>query len=756
MKSPTLRAASILCLMGLLVVEAPANEPGKQGTWEKLADSPRDVAGRESCPGMDGAWVYVPQWRGFLLYGGCSPTYSNEGWFFDPDTKEWTILWAHDALSYDRAKKQWRALMPRDIVWSLDRPGPARGQAVIAVGKTVYLFGGHPTLNWQGNGRHQRADFLGATKLGTWTLSPATGRFQHLGDEGPAGATRAVYDSANYLIVTAPEGPWAAARKNPIHVFSPATGKWESRPLTGGPPQARYVGWAYDAKARKCVYFAEHGETWTYDAARNEWKNMKPAQAPRPRRHAAMAYDAAAGLTVLHGGVTYPDKKDAPHAFDLHRKAIAFDDTWVYDAARNEWRELRPATSPPKIHSARDLLAYDPDRKMLVLYDVAIGVWAYRGEAGGAMPAAKPRPVPLPLLTARKPPGPYVRDARVRGWQEKIKSLADDSWLDSGVQVPTLGCQGITYDSKNRCIPQLGGCGGAVFSTPDDYGYHNQLWVFDMEVGKFYLRRPHHNSRPHGEGIGDLRAAAGCTRGFCFDTHRGVIWAQAGMNYGWRGGMTIRSYDVARDTFGKGGPDPGTPIGQCDQLVYDAKHDVVVYADTWNARKTFLYDPRTNKWSDGGPCPEFDKPGGNLQVYINRVYDPEVGVIMILPRGKAMKTFAYDVATRKWRDLNPKGSAEVPYCTIPGIVYDSRNRAVILIKSDHNSSDALTGQVRILDLATNTWKEGTPLPARLCLNMGSAAYDANHNLVLCTTGSGGKLWFYRYKGGCPADAFLAK
>ncbi len=181
--------------------------------------------------------------------------------------------------------------------------------------------------------------------------------------------------------------------------------------------------------------------------------------------------------------------------------------------------------------------------------------------------------------------------------------------------------------------------------------------------------------------------------------------------------------------MGKGGPDPGTPIGQCDQLVYDAKHDVVVYADTWNARKTFLYDPKTNKWSDGGPCPKFDKPGGNLQVYINRVYDPEVGVIMILPSGGAMKTFAYDVATKKWRDLDPKGSAEVPYCTIPGIAYDSRNRAVILIKSDHNSSDALSGQVRILDLATNTWKEGTPLPAKLCLNMGSAAYDANHNLA---------------------------
>src|SRR5262249_44866740 len=72
---------------------APANVRA-DGTWEKLADPPKDVAGRECSPGMDGAWVYVPQWRGFLLYGGSSPTYSNEGWFFDPDAKEWTLLWA--------------------------------------------------------------------------------------------------------------------------------------------------------------------------------------------------------------------------------------------------------------------------------------------------------------------------------------------------------------------------------------------------------------------------------------------------------------------------------------------------------------------------------------------------------------------------------------------------------------------------------------------------------------------------------------
>jgi hypothetical protein len=40
MKPLTLHAAAVLCLIGLLVNEARANEPGKQCTWEKLADPP--------------------------------------------------------------------------------------------------------------------------------------------------------------------------------------------------------------------------------------------------------------------------------------------------------------------------------------------------------------------------------------------------------------------------------------------------------------------------------------------------------------------------------------------------------------------------------------------------------------------------------------------------------------------------------------------------------------------------------------------
>ena len=745
-------ASRLLVLVASLCTMTKARA---DGTWEKLADPPKDVAGRECSPGMDAAWTYVPQWKGFLLYGGCSPTYSNEGWFFDPDKKEWTLLWAHDALAYDKARKQWQVVMPRDLDWSLDRPGPSRGQGAIAIGDTVYLFGGYPDIEWKSDGRHRRDDFFGATKLGTWRLSPATGKFEHLGDDGPKGMVRAVHDVANNWIVTAPT---LVKNEAVMHVLDPKTDKWEARKVVGGPQATEPACWAYDARIKKCVYWSVEGKTWTYDAGANKWQDMQPDQAPPTRLHAGMCFDVASGLTILQGGVVWPKTptKSNAHAFFPDAGGVALDDTWAYDGVKNEWRQMRPAESPLKIHSARDMIAYDADRQSPVLYDVSSGVWAWRS---GAAPAAnvKVRSAPLPKLTAKEPPTTRAEDPKVEAWEKTIKNLADDAWVESDLLAPVLGCESLSYDAKNRCIAQFGGCGGALFATKDDNSYHNQVWLLDMDVGRYFLRRAHHQWRPHGEGVGDLRVGSGCTRSFCFDPVRQTMWLQGSANYGWKGGMTIRTYDVAKDTFGPGGAHPGVQIGQGDQLICDSKNDLVVWADTWHSQKTYLYDPKTNKWSEGGPCPPVDKKANGVVCNVARVYDPKIGVIMVMPSDGKMKTFVYDVEGKKWRDLAPAGSEKVPWCDQPGISYDSRNRALIFITSGHSSpSAAPAGTVRILDLATNTWKEGAAAPTQANLNHGAATYDVNHNLVICKFGGNPKFWFYRYKGGCPKDAFAAE
>lgn len=39
--------------------------------------------------------------------------------------------------------------------------------------------------------------------------------------------------------------------------------------------------------------------------------------------------------------------------------------------------------------------------------------------------------------------------------------------------------------------------------------------------------------------------------------------------------------------------------------------------------------------------------------------------------------------TKAWRDLAPKNQEQVPQSALPGVAYDSRNRAILLVKSDH-------------------------------------------------------------------------
>jgi hypothetical protein len=747
-------------------------------TWVKLADPPKDVAGRESPPGTDGAWVYVPEWKGFLLYGGTSPTYSNEGWFFDPDKREWTLLWPHDSLV--KTETGWKVSLPRDQVWSLDRPAPARahGVAYDSARKQVVFFGGHPTADHarnSGDPRLTRESWLGPAKLGTWTLDPATAKFRHLTETGPAGISRGVYDSANQLVVAMPmrRGPHAQNPEPPglTWVYTPAKAKWDVRTSPAAPRPFQYSGFTFDAKAKKCIYFNGYGETWTYDAVADVWTDAKPAQAPPPRRHAAFCYDEARGVSILHGGVHHP--RSGPEAFSIHasHNGIHLADTWCYDAARNEWSELKPDASPPKASTARDPVAYDSDRKTVVLYDVSTGVWALRFK--GEMPSIKATlPAAAVQAAAPKSRGKPPADPSIKAWQDKLKNLPDNTWLDLGIPVPAQGCKNISFDPVNHCLVMLGGCGGPMFATADDYGYNNQIWMLDMQVGKYALRRAHHVWGPLDTDYRSTRMGPGCTRGSCFDSIRNVLWTSGGNGWSGVGTTHLQSYDVATDRFSTCAPAGPWGDGECGMFVHDPKNDLLVYTDGRRHKKTYIYDPKQKTWTDGGPVPLTTDE--TLTMFSSRVYDPEVGIVAIFPTVKdwkigdpppakgakleqlGMRTFAYDVKTRKWRDLAPKNEDKLPYCGMPGVAYDSRNRQVLLLKSDHGDIQPLDpkvpyGTLWTLDLASNTWQEA-PSGPNAKLNLASMAYDPNLNLAICRFGHKG-LWVYRRKGDCPADAF---
>jgi hypothetical protein len=312
-----------------------------------------------------------------------------------------------------------------------------------------------------------------------------------------------------------------------------------------------------------------------------------------------------------------------------------------------------------------------------------------------------------------------------------------------------------------------------MFAGPDDFSYNNQVWLLDMQVGRFALRRSHHVWGPDDAEFNLTRLGPGCTRGNCFDGNRNVIWTAGGNGWSGVGAYSLQYYDVASDRFSRAGTPNPWGGGESGMFVYDAMNDKIVYLDGRRSGKTYIYDPKTGKYSDGGPCPPSISEG--LSMFSSRVYDPELGVIAIVPSLRdwkvgdppfkrdgitadkvAMRTFAYDVTTQKWRDLAPKNQDKVPICGMPGISYDSRNRAIMMVKSDHGDVKPLDptvpyGSLRVLDLATNSWSELKAGPSAK-LYMASMTYDPRLNLTLCRFSHKG-LWAYRWKGECPEKAF---
>ncbi len=756
---------------------ASGQQSAKTYDWVMLAGPPRDLVDREMPPGLDGAWCYIPELQGFLLYGGCSPRFTNEGWLFAPASDTWRLLWPDDSLRYDSKTGRWRVLRPSQIIWSHDRPGPARGRAMVYVPEKglIYLFGGFP---------NKRREWFGKTKVGTWALDPKTLTFRYISSDGPRGLTRGVYDSKAKRIVAAPERSQKREGSAVTWVFDPATETWEARRSDPAPRASPHPAFTFDERIGQSVYFSEYGETWTYDALSNRWTRRKPAQSPPPRRHAGMCFHPRLGVSILHGGIHHLSDGGKPwsrHSHDAFRSSrkelgVQYNDTWSYNAVTNEWKRLDVSHRPPAVASPRGCFAYDPTRSRCVLYDPAIGCWAYgssdvarSGRPDDVKTVVDDRVVPRQETLARRA---TERTKEARLWQTRLKSLKDDAWLDTQLGKPTQGCLNFEYDAANRCLVWIGGCNGAVFSTYEQYSYNNQVILLDMDTGTWYQRRANHVWDPAFEAYIQCRPGNGCGRALCYDATRKTMWTLGGVtSIGFAGTRGLQSYDVGTDRFSPAFPSiPG--YGANCGLVHDPIHDVLVAAagQYKDICATHLFDLKTKRWRPAAPHPP------KFSLYTRILFDRQVGVLMItmLPKqwklgdpipqrpgddltGYAMRTFAYDVGADRWSDLAPENEHHVPVSDLPGLAYDSRNRVIIMVENPAREAGYRAPrrrrQVWILDLEENTWKQGTSTPPMQGINKCSLVYDPNHNVVIC--GERNRIYLYRYRGGCPEDAFVS-
>jgi hypothetical protein len=155
---------------------------------------------------------------------------------------------------------------------------------------------------------------------------------------------------------------------------------WRRHPAAGEAPGPRHHhAMAFDAARRRLVLYggidASDGwptDTWEWDRVR--WSRVSTAGGPGERAHHAMTFDAARGQVVLRGGT--------------RRDRVSPTDTWVWNGRLWE----RAAVDGPGPGDGYRL-AYDPSRRVTVLFGGETVTWDGRAwmrrAPSGATPAAR-------------------------------------------------------------------------------------------------------------------------------------------------------------------------------------------------------------------------------------------------------------------------------------------------------------------------------------------------------------------------------
>jgi len=115
--------------------------------------------------------------------------------------------------------------------------------------------------------------------------------------------------------------------------------------------------------------------TWTYDPAKDEWKDREPKVQPHAVPGGGLVYDPYHKLLVLQGG-----KKESQFG------GPADSLTWTYDVRTNIWTDRKAKGGPgsPWVGA----MDFDPEHNVFVLFNFRDKrVWAYR--LGPLKPGAK-------------------------------------------------------------------------------------------------------------------------------------------------------------------------------------------------------------------------------------------------------------------------------------------------------------------------------------------------------------------------------
>jgi hypothetical protein len=331
---------AVLLIPVVWVASAAEQAPPKQelNTWVKL--SPRKDGPISPGMGYETSLGYDPAARRVIRWGG-----HNQGGGGEQNAETWT---------FDPAGGKWALQEP-----NTSPPGVCCAQQNVfdPVGGRFVRF---PAFSGSHGWQWYREIYLSNSAV--WSYDLASNTWRDLRPL-PAPVLRplrcASWDAEHQVTVLfGGEGSDEGTL-----VYDPYTNTWTRMNPKPQPAPRSGGNMAYDSAHKLHVLFGtqfgDDPHTWTYDLAKNEWRDTKPAtQPPTDRNDAALAYDRAGKVVVAL--VRVVDKSDG------NEIAAGHVETWAYDAGKNDWTRMKPAREPDGWGNRRRVLVALPEQNLLL------------------------------------------------------------------------------------------------------------------------------------------------------------------------------------------------------------------------------------------------------------------------------------------------------------------------------------------------------------------------------------------------------
>jgi len=500
---------------------------------------------------------------------------------------------------------------------------------------------------------------------------------------------------------------------------------------TDGLPGTRFDnGFVYDPVNKVSVLFGGGSDnlTWTYDAATNAWKNMRPADAPGARM-AHMAYDTKNGVMVEYGG------------YNSGGSGTFYNDTWTYNVTTNTWTDKKPSTNPLAMYGCH--VAYDEGSGAIVMYGgedssyrvynetwhyyVANNTWTNVTGTTTGTPPKQDYGFGLAYDEANKLIQMYTTNGQT--WSYNVSNSTWTNMAPSGSTPGTRQRFGYCYDKDDKVMILHGAW--AIFATVAndtwEYNYTNNTWTQYFPT-----------NTPPLHGVGQMVYEPTLRTVLCF----GGFIPQGPVGYYV---SDMWWYNISQNNWTQKFPPFPGGMRYVQMMTYDPVNKVTVlfggrclspaeiYNDTW------IYDYGTRTWTNVTPTVSPPPRSGGAFAYepVNRTivlfggYNP-------LNATYFNDTWQLNVTTMLWTNITSGTEPSPRYNLLSGMAYDP-NRAQFMLFGGYGTGSVYLSDTWTYSVANNTWTPMNPTTAPSARYQNGIVYDTANKVFVIFGGYTGSV-----------------